>query len=115
MKQANFAIATPYPGTAFYDMAVGSTEAVDLLIDDYSQYKRYGQAVTQIGELSPEDLVELQNEGFVSVYSAPWRWIPVLRKNGVIGLLLTFVRLFKLLLSRTRRRFDSNAIHPALE
>ena len=115
VKQANFAIATPYPGTAFYDMAVGSTEGVDLLIDDYSQYKRYGQAVTQIGELSPEDLVELQNEGFVSVYSAPWRWIPVLRKNGVIGLLLTFVRLFKLLLSRTRRRFDSNAIHPALE
>ena len=115
VKQANFAIATPYPGTAFYDMAVGSTEGVDLLIDDFSKYKRYGQAVTRIGSLSPEDLVELQNEGFVSVYSAFWRWIPVLKKNGIIGLLLTLVRLFKLLFIRSKRRLTTNRLHPSLE
>ena len=115
VKQANFAIATPYPGTAFYDMAVGSTDGVDLLIDDFSEYKRYGQAVTQIGELSPDDLVQLQNEGFVSIYSAYWRWFPVFRKNGVIGLFLTLVRLLKFKFGNIKRRRNIHSTHPALE
>lgn len=115
VKQANFAIATPYPGTAFYEMAIGEGQGVDLVIDDFSQYKRYGQAVTKVGDLTPADLVELQNEGFVSVYSAPWRWLPVLKKSGVIGLLLTFVRLFKMLTIRARRRLDARMIHPSLQ
>jgi anaerobic magnesium-protoporphyrin IX monomethyl ester cyclase len=96
-------------------MAVGSTEGVDLLIDDFSQYKRYGQAVTKIGDLSPQDLIELQNEGFVSIYSAYWRWLPVLRKSGIVGLVLTFYRLVKLMVSQSRRRRQSGALHPSLE
>lgn len=115
VKQANFAIATPYPGTAFYDMAVGGTEGVDLLIDDFSKYKRYGQAVTKIGDLSPQDLIELQNEGFVSIYSAYWRWLPVLRKSGIVGLVLTLYRLVKLMVSQSRRRRQLGALHPSLE
>jgi anaerobic magnesium-protoporphyrin IX monomethyl ester cyclase len=115
IKQVNFAIATPYPGTAFYDMAVGGTVGVDLLIDDFSQYKRYGQAVTQIGELSPDDLVQLQNEGFVSIYSAYWRWLSVLKKHGVVGLLLTLVRLFKLKFGQVKMRRKIHGTHPALE
>ena len=102
VKQANFAIAVPYPGTEFYRMAKEGEHGVRLIAADLSKYRRYGSAVTQINELGPEDLIELQNEGFISIYSAYWRWLPMLRKNGILGVVLMFIRLFKL----TVRRFS---------
>ena len=68
-----------------------------LLSNNFTEYKRYGQAVTKVNNLGPNDLIRLQNEGFVSIYSRYWRWLPVLRKNGIIGLLLTFYRIIKML------------------
>ena len=117
VKQANFAIATPYPGTEFHEMATHPEEGtgVELLIDDFSKYKRYGSAVTKVGSLGPDDLVALQNEGFVSVYSAYWRWLPVLRKSGVLGLLLTLVRYFKLVTYRLFNKNEESVRHPALD
>ncbi len=85
VKQANFAIAVPYPGTEFHDIAASGEHGVELMTEDFSSYRRYGSAVTTVGDLTPEDLIELQNEGFVSIYSAPWRWVPMLRKHGLIG------------------------------
>ena len=99
VKQANFAIAVPYPGTEFHEMARNGN-GVNLLTEDFSEYRRYGTAVTKVGELGPEDLIELQNEGFVSVYSAPWRWIPMLRKNGLLGGILMLLRVVSLVLGR---------------
>ena len=97
VKQANFAIATPYPGTKFLEMAVSGVGGMELVSDNFTEYKRYGQAVTKVNNLGPNDLIRLQNEGFVSIYSRYWRWLPVLRKNGIIGLLLTFYRIIKML------------------
>ena len=88
---------------------------VELLIDDFSKYKRYGSAVTKVGTLGPDDLVALQNEGFVSVYSAYWRWLPVMRKSGILGVLLTLVRYFKLLAYRALHKTDPVRRHPALD
>tara|TARA_Y100000590_G_scaffold419127_1_gene520607 strand:- start:4970 stop:6397 length:1428 start_codon:yes stop_codon:yes gene_type:complete len=93
VKQANFAIATPYPGTKFHEMAAKGEGGMTLLSDNFTEYKRYGQAVTKVNNLGPQDLVRLQNEGFVSIYSKYWRWWPVLRRHGIIGLLLTFYRM----------------------
>ena len=104
VKQANFAIATPYPGTKFYEMAKKGENGMELLSDDFTEYKRYGEAVTKVNNLGPADLVRLQNAGFVSIYSKYWRWIPVLRKNGVIGLLLTFYRMFGMILDKIKHR-----------
>jgi anaerobic magnesium-protoporphyrin IX monomethyl ester cyclase len=56
--------------------------------------------VTTVGELTPHDLIELQNEGFVSIYSAPWRWIPMLQKHGMLGGSLMLFRLTRLLMSK---------------
>jgi hypothetical protein len=50
-----------------------------------------------VGELTPQDLIDLQNEGFVSIYSAPWRWIPMLQKHGVVGGSLMLIRVGRLL------------------
>jgi radical SAM superfamily enzyme YgiQ (UPF0313 family) len=104
VKQANFAIAIPYPGTEFHRMAVAGEYGVKLTTSDFSKYKRYGSAVTSVGSLSSQDLVDIQNEGFVSIYSAPWRWLPMVRKMGVVGALLTVLRIAKIVSRRLRHR-----------
>ena len=100
VKQANFAIATPYPGTEFYDIAAGGHQGMELISDNFSEYKRYGSAVTNVGDLSAQDLVDLQNKGFVSIYSKPHRWKSVIKKNGIFGGVLMLLRVVKLILSK---------------
>jgi len=96
VKQANFAIAVPYPGTEFHKIATSGSDGVTLMSEDFSEYLRYGSAVTTVGELSPADLIELQNEGFVSIYSAPWRWPSMWRRHGSLGLAFMLFRVAKL-------------------
>lgn len=95
VKQVNLAIATPYPGTQLYEMAKKGEHGLKLVTDDFSMFRRYGSAVMQVGDLSPDDLIELQNDAFVSIYGAPWRFIPMFKKQGIIGGLLTLLRLMK--------------------
>ena len=75
--------------------------------DDFSHYRRYGATVTTVGDLTPKDLVELQNEGFVRIYVAPWRWAPMYGKHGVFGFVLLFVRILRMMLWRSSRLFQS--------
>ena len=115
VKQANFAIAVPYPGTKFHEIALAGTHGVQLMVsEDFSRYLRYGSAVTTVGELTTQDLIDLQNEGFVSIYSAPWRWIPMLRKHGIFGGLLMMLRVIKLWLRKFTRRAKPFRVHPGL-
>ena len=97
VKQASFSIATPYPGTKLHEMAVNGQGGMELLSDNFTEYRRYGQAVTQVNELKPADLIRLQNMGFVSIYSKYWRWPSVYKRHGIIGLVLTFYRLLKMI------------------
>ena len=115
VKQANFAIAVPYPGTEFHEIAQTGQHGVELLTDDFSEYRRYGVGVTNVGDLTADDLTRLQNEGFVSVYSRYWRWWPVVQKNGVMGLVMTFVRLLNLLAAKVTDRLVAFNKHPSLE
>ena len=115
VKQANFAIAVPYPGTEFHDMAVHGQGGVELLSNDFSEYRRYGSPVTSVNGLTPTDLIRLQNEGFLSVYSRYWRWWPVVKKNGYMGLVMTFYRLFSLSMARLTDRLVIFNKHPSLE
>jgi radical SAM superfamily enzyme YgiQ (UPF0313 family) len=117
VMHANFAIATPYPGTKFHEMAKKGEKGMKLLTSDFTQYKRYGQAVTQVNDLGPMDLVRLQNKGFVNIYSKYWRWPSVYKRHGAIGLVLTFYRLLKMIyddiIYKTKTLFTLNdrAIH----
>ena len=74
-------------------MATKGEGGMKLLSKNFTEYRRYGQAVTQVNELKPADLVRLQNMGFVSIYSKYWRWPSVYKRHGIIGLVLTFYRL----------------------
>lgn len=98
IKQSNLSIAVPYPGTELYEMAKKEEHGLKLLIDDFSQFRRYNSAVMSVGDLSPEELIKIQNDAFASIYLAPWRLIPMLRKSGISGFLLTFSRLIKSIL-----------------
>lgn len=101
VKQANFAIAVPYPGTEFHEIAKRGDQGVQLMTEDFSQYRRYGNAVTNVNGMTQQDLIDFQNEGFVSIYSAPWRWKPMLRKHGLIGGILMLLRVFRLTVKMT--------------
>ena len=100
IKQANFAITVPYPGTELYEMAISGKHGMKLLTGDFSEYRRYGSAVMQVNDLSPDDLIDFQNEGFVRIYAKPWRWKSVIGKYGIIGGALTILRVAKLILSK---------------
>ena len=115
VKQANFAIAVPYPGTEFYRISVAGEKGMELMVEDFSEYKRYGNAVTKVNGLMPDDLTRLQNEGFVSVYSRYWRWWPVVKKNGVLGLVFTLYRFLNMTFSRITSRIVFLNKHPSLE
>ena len=115
VKQANFAIATPYPGTKFHEMAANGEGGMTLLSDNFTEYKRYGQAVTKVNNLGPDDLVRLQNEGFVSIYSRYWRWKPVLKRHGAIGLLLTFYRMIVMIKDKIKYKTSNFQRKPFLD
>jgi len=103
VKQANFSIAVPYPGTALYEMAKNGDHGLKLVDNDFSKFIRYNCAVMQVGDLTPEELIEIQNDAFASIYLAYWRWRSVLKKSGLLGFILTFTRLVK---SVAKGRFE---------
>ena len=119
VKQANFAIAVPYPGTELYEMAVHGDQGIRLETHDFSKFYRYGSAVTTVNDLSPEDLLELQNDGFVSIYAAPWRWIPMVKKHGIMGAAIMLVRVARIVARKmfknefSRRLFGAAALRSA--
>lgn len=95
-KQANCSIAMPYPGTEFSKQALSGTHGVEVLSKDFSNYMRYGKAVTRVGKFSPEDLINVQNRMFIRIYSKPWRWKPMYNKHGLIGFALLMLRVLML-------------------
>lgn len=110
VKQANLAIAVPYPGTEFNRMATAGTHGVELLSEDFSKYMRYGKAVTKVGELTGEDLIDAQNKGFVRIYSKPWRWKPMYNKHGIMGFVLLGVRIWRI----WKKALFGRAMEPAM-
>jgi radical SAM superfamily enzyme YgiQ (UPF0313 family) len=109
--QVNFAIAIPYPGTEFHEMAM-TGRGVELLTTDFSKYIRYGSAVTRIGDLEPEDLIDLQNDGFIEIYSKPWRWGATYRRHGALGFVLLAIRLMKSIRKKLFKKSRPIFVHP---
>ena len=107
IKQAIISIAVPYPGTELYEIAKKGEMGLKLMTENFSQYRRYNVAVMTVGELSPRDLIDIQNEAYASIYLAPWRYEPMIRKSGAMGALLTFNRLVKCL-KKGNTRFLTN-------
>lgn len=94
VHEANYNIAIPYPGTEMYRMAKQGQCGLKLLTEDFSQYCR-NKGVMLVGKLTPDDLTRAQNDGIASIYLAPWRVWPMLRRMGLLVGLLTYWRVLK--------------------
>lgn len=104
VQMINLAITVPYPGTELHQIAVDGRHGMRLLSDDFTQFRRYGTAVTEVNDLTGQDLVDLQNEGFVSIYSAPWRWKAQWSKHGPLAFVLLGMRALRMVRRRIQRR-----------
>jgi radical SAM superfamily enzyme YgiQ (UPF0313 family) len=77
-------VACPYPGTELYDCAVSGVGGMRLLTNDYSRYKRYGDPVIEVNDLSSRDLKRLQTIGLLYFYLTPRRlWYNVFKRAGL--------------------------------
>jgi len=76
-------VACPYPGTELYEYAVSGRGGMKLLTRDYSKYKRYGDPVIEVNDLSSKDLKRLQRLGLLYFYLTPRRiWYNVVKRAG---------------------------------
>jgi len=75
--QAYINIATPYPGTALLDMARQGDGGLRLLTEDWAEYRRYGNAVMEVNDLTQQDLIRLQRQAYLQFYLRP----PIIWKN----------------------------------
>ena len=81
LDMANFAIASPYPGTRFYSMAM---ENGWLLQADWEQYDQNKSAVVQYKDLSAEDIINATKRANLLFFRRPskmWRIFKELLKN----------------------------------
>lgn len=76
-------ISTPYPGTEFYEMAKRGEGGIRLLTDDFAEYRRYGNPVIEVTDLTKKDLIKLQKRGFLSFYLTPGRVYYNLKRAGI--------------------------------
>ncbi|MFQ5646394.1 MAG: B12-binding domain-containing radical SAM protein [bacterium] len=70
-SQAYINITTPYPGCELYEMAKKGYGGLRLLTNDWKEYRRYGNAVMEMNDLTAHDLIEWQNKAYKEFYMRP--------------------------------------------
>lgn len=76
-------ISTPYPGTELYEMAKRGEGGMRLLTNDFTEYRRYGNPVIEVNDLTKKDLIKLQKRGFFMFYFTPRRIFYNLKRAGI--------------------------------
>lgn len=73
IQRANINIATPYPGTALYEMAIRG-DGIRFLPGverDWDKFRRHGNCLIEVGDLSPDALLAYQETGHTILYTRP--------------------------------------------
>ncbi len=70
LDRAFFNICTPYPGTQLFQMAKRG-EGLHLLTKDWKEFKRWGNAVIELEDVSKNELNEWQKTAMVEFYVRP--------------------------------------------
>ncbi len=81
--QAYVNIGTPFPGTEYYDMAVKGYGGIKLLTNDWREFRRWGNAVIEVNDLTRADLIKYQKRALMSFYMTPKRIAYNLKRAGV--------------------------------
>ena len=92
---SNFSIANPYPGTVMYDWARTGKHGMRLLINNFSQYRRYDYSPVSVNDLSPEDLVRLQKIGLLRIHLTPKRILAAIKMLGIVEIIPVFFTFLK--------------------
>lgn len=93
IQHVMYSIATPYPGTEFYEMAKKGEYGLKLHTEDFSKYQRHNSAVLTVNDMSPEEIIRLQKIGLFKIYLVPWRLRPLLKRFGFFALIFTTLSL----------------------
>lgn len=83
-RQVFLNVACPYPGTELHHCAINGQGGMRLLTEDYSEYKRYGNPIIEVNDLSCKDLKKLQAMGLLLFYLTPDRiWYNLVTRAGL--------------------------------
>ena len=84
VTKAFFNIATPYPGSVLYDIAKRG-DGLRLMTTDWKEYKRWGNAVIELENISRQDLIWWQKRAMIEFYLRPrivWHHLKHFIKEG---------------------------------
>ena len=70
LDRAFFNICTPYPQTRLFEMAE-KHEGIRLTSDSWNEFRRWGNAVVELEEVSREQLIEWQKIAMMEFYARP--------------------------------------------
>lgn len=76
-------IAMPYPGSELYDMAKAGIGGLKLLTDDWREYRRYGNSVMELNDLTVSGLISTQRSMYLRFYLRPKIILYNLRRAGI--------------------------------
>jgi len=74
-----------------------------MLAEDYSQFRKYGNAVITVNDLSREDLIKLQKRGFLRFYMNPRRFVYNLKRAGFRSAMISGMAFLKSIVSHSDR------------
>lgn len=98
--QAYINITTPYPGSELYLMAKEGYGGTKLLTDDWREYRRYGNSVMEMNDLTVKDLIEYQKKAYKAFYMRPHIiWYNLKRAGFKAGILNSWAFLKSVILS----------------
>lgn len=93
--QAYINITTPYPGSKLLDLAKENYGGIKLLTTDWKEYRRYGNAVMEMNDLSKEDLIKMQRWAYRKFYLRPHIMWYNIRRAGFKAAVLNSLAFFK--------------------
>jgi radical SAM superfamily enzyme YgiQ (UPF0313 family) len=79
----HISITTPYPGTELYQMVLSGEGGIKLLTSDFAEFKRYGDSVIEVNDLTREDLIRYQKRAFKLFYLKPSRILYNITRAGL--------------------------------
>jgi len=97
-------ISTPFPGTKLYDMAKSGEGGLKMLTEDYSQFRKYGNAVITVNDLSRDDLIRLQKRGFLRFYMNPRRFVYNLKRAGFKAAMISGMAFLKSIVAHSESK-----------
>ena len=92
--QAYINIATPYPGSELLELARQGFGGIKLLTEDWGEFRRYGNSVMEMNDLTVTDLIVLQKWAYRKFYLRPKIIWYNIRRAGIKAAIVNGVAFF---------------------